>query len=88
MNIPRAFFVASIEYDRPMVPYLNYEYLSLTSLHESLTDYSLDLSIIDLPLFTLFYASILEAALVIVRVLGPPIFDESNIAACVVISDT
>ena len=78
----------SIEYDIPMVPYFNYEYLSLTSLHESLTDYSLDLSIIDLPLFTLFYASILEAALVIVRVLGPPIFDESNIAACVVISDT
>ena len=82
MNSTRVLFVESIEYDIPMVPYFNYEYLSLTSLHESLTDYSLDLSIIDLPLFTLFYASILAAALIIVRGLGPPIFAYSNIAAC------
>ena len=49
-----------------MGPPFNDEYLSLTSLHNSLTDSSLNISIIDLPVFTRFSASILAADLIIV----------------------
>ena len=59
-----------------MGPYVNAEYLSFTSSHNILTGYSLDLSIIGLPVFTRFSASILADSIIIVQGLGPPIFSK------------